>query len=456
MVVISVVVSLGGSVIAQPGPGTWNTGFTIQNLSASTATVHVDFYDGTGVDSGDLDFSIPGNGSVFTYSGNIAGLGDGEYAATVASSQEVAVVVNLASSSPKSEAAYSGVSSAEAAPTLFAPGVYKNYYGNTSNIRVQNAGDQVTHVTVSYYAKGATTPTDTDEADLEPGAGVFFTQEDNASLPNGFIGSAVIASGNAQALAAIVNIVIPGDSAYNSSGIDNFGSYNTIIGGASQAYVPVLANNYYNYYSALTVMNLDDTDNIWVRVTYDDGNVSEKPVNHRASELWYTPNEGPNEGWFGSATVECITGQGGAVTTDCEIVATVNQEDKVNGGFASFNGFAQGATEVVLPIANKNYWTSLYYTSITCQNVSSDQTTDVSLGLTGGNTVPTQTNIGPNGKAFWYLPNYTGVADGFNGSATAAASNTNAAIVCIGQQNANNAAAVSLGDWLTTYNGISR
>jgi len=363
----------------------------------------------------------------------------------------------MASSSPKSEAAYSGVSSTETADELFAPGIYKDYYGNTSNIRVQNAGDQSTHVTVSYYALGATTPTDTDEADLDPGAGVFFTQEDNADLPIGFIGSAVISSDNSEPLAAIVNIVIPSDSPYNSSGIDNFGSYNTVTGGASQAYVPVLANAYYqaHYFSALTVMNLHDTNNIWVRVTYEDGSTSEKQVNHRASALWYTPSEGPAEGWFGSATVECIDGEGGSVTTDCEIVTTINQEDKVAGGFASFNGFASGTTSVVLPIANKNYWTAQYYTSITCQNVSSE-TTDISLTLTGGNTVPSQSNIGENGKAFWYLPNYTGVADGFNGSATATATNSNAKIVCIGQQNAINGAAVDEGDWLTTYNGVGQ
>lgn len=455
-----------------PGPGTWNVGFTMQNLSSTEeATVHIDFVTGDGGDGGSWDGSIAADGSQFLYSANISGLAD-ETAATISSNVELAVVANMASASPKTEAAYSGVSQSEAASTLFVPGAYKNYYNNVSSIRVQNVGSSKTCVQVKYYALGSTVATDTDLYDVPAGAGYSFDQSTNGALPEGFIGSATIESVGSgvsgcgvdtvadQALAAIVNISLtPGPSVGNPTDMYMFGSYNAITGGSSVAYVPVLSNGYYDNISALTVLNLRSSAQ-WVRVSYGDGSTSEKQLAANSSELWYTPNEGPPVNWFGAATVECITGSGGSVTTDCEIVATVNQlnDGAVQGlpGFASYNGFTGGATSVRLPIVNRKYAPDYggYTVSVTCQNIT-DETTDVSLTLTGGNTVADVTNVGENGKAFWYMdaPAHTGVTEGWNGAATASVSNANARIVCIGQQYGYTPP--EAGDWLTTYNGIN-
>lgn len=464
LVMVLMAVLTGASSAQAPGPGTWNVGFTMQNLSGSTATVHIDFIQNNGTPGGTWDGTIPGNGSQFLYSGAMAGLA-AETAATISSDYDLAVVANLASAGPKTEAAYSGVSDAQAASVLFAPGVYKNYYSNVSNIRVQNAGSSKTCVKISFFPLGSTTAIDTDFFDLPVGAGHTFTQEDNAALPASFIGSASIeslGSGTAgcgadttaaQKLAAIVNIKItPGPSAGNPSALYLFGSYNAVSGGASVAYVPVLANGYYGYNSALTILNRRNTAQ-WVRVTYDNGTQREKSVAANSSALWYTPNEGVPSGWFGSAKAECITGQGGTVTTNCEILATVNQLG-ANGAFAAYNGFTGGTGTVRLPIVNKRYAPAYggYTTSVTCQNVGT-VTTNVSLTLTAG-TAPTINNVPPNGKAFWYLFNVPTIATGFNGSATATATAGGAQIVCIGQQNGETPP--TAGDWLTTYNGINQ
>jgi hypothetical protein len=315
---------------------------------------------------------------------------------------------------------------------------------------------------------GSSSAVDTDVFDIPMGAGHTFTQADNAALPNGFIGSAKIESLGAgtagcgadtvagQGLVAIVNIVIaPGPSVGNPSTLGLFGSYNAIISGGSVAYAPVLANNYYNNNSSLTILNLRGSAQ-WVRVTYGDGSVKEKQVGGNSSQLWYTPNEGPAVGWFGGGKAACITGQGGSITTDCEIVATINQIN-TSGGFASYNAFKSGAGTVRLPIVNRLYSPAYggYTTSVTCQNIGSIAT-NVSLALTGGMTVPSVTGVAPNGTAFWYLnkATYTGVTPGFNGSATATASAPGAQIVCIGQQNGETPP--TAGDWLTTYNGINQ
>jgi hypothetical protein len=455
-----------------PGPGTWNVGFTMQNLSSTEeATVHIDFVTGDGGDGGSWDGSIAANASQFLYSGNITGLA-GETAATISSNVPLAAVANMASSSPKTEAAYSGVSQSEVADSLFAPGVYKNYYNNVSNVRVQNVGSSKTCVRVRYYPLGSTSAADTDLYDIAAGAGHTFDQGTNSALSDNFIGSATIESVGSsvsgcgadttagQPLAAIVNISLtPGPSVGNPTDMYMFGSYNAVTGGSSSAYVPVLQNGYYDNISALTVLNLRSTSQ-WVRVSYADGSTSEKQLAGDSSALWYTPNEGPAVGWFGGATVQCITGSGGSVTTDCEIVATINQINDgavhSNPGFASYNGFTEGATSVRLPIANRQYAPAYggYTTAITCQNVS-DETTNVSLTLTDGNTIASVTGVGKNGRAFWYLdaPTATGVTVGWTGAATASVSNANARIVCIGQQYGYTPP--ESGDWLTTYNGVN-
>lgn len=468
--VVLVMVAVVSTGAQAPGPGTWNVGFTMQNLSTTDpALVDIEFVKADGSSAGTWSGTIPANGSQFLYSGSIPGLEPGsESAATISSSTQLAVVANLASSGPKTEAAYGGIDESVAAPVLFAPGVYRNYYNNVSNIRVQNAGISKTCVRISYYPLGSTTAMDTDVWDLPVGAGHTFTQGDNTALGATFIGSAKIESvgvgtsgcgsdtvGN-QKMAAIVNIVItPGPSVGNPSTLSLFGSYNAIISGGSVAYAPVLANNYYNNTSSLTILNLRSTAQ-WVRVTYGDGHVKEKLVAANSSQLWYTPNEGPVAGWFGGGKAQCLTGAGGSVTTNCEIVATVNQINTA-GAFAAYNGFTSGSAAVRLPIVNRLYATTYggYTTSVTCQNIGS-VTTNVTLALTGGMTVPPATAVPPDGKAFWYLnlAAYTGVTPGFNGSATATASAAGAEIVCIGQQNGETPP--TPGDWLTTYNGINQ
>ena len=469
LVAVLAVVMVAPAAAQAPGPGAWNVGFTLQNLSADQATVHIDFIKADGTSGGTWDGTIAGNGSQFLYSASIPLLqANSETAATISSSTPLAAVANLASSSPKTEAAYSGIDSTEVNPVLFAPGVYKNYYSNTSNVRVQNTGASKTCARVSFFAMGSSSAIDTDVFDIPAGAGHTYTQADNAALPGGFIGSAKVESLGAgtagcgadtvagQGLAAIVNIVIaPGPSVGNPSTLGLFGSYNAIISGGSVAYAPVLANKYFNNNSSLTILNLRNAAQ-WVRVTYGDGSVKEKQLGANSSQLWYTPNEGPAVGWFGGGKAACVTGPGGSVITDCEIVGTINQINTA-GGFASYNAFKSGAGTVRLPIVNRLYSTTYggYTTSVTCQNIGS-VTTNVSLALTGGMTVPSVTGVATNGTAFWYLnkATYTGVTPGFNGSATATASAAGAQIVCIGQQNGETPP--TPGDWLTTYNGINQ
>jgi hypothetical protein len=449
-----------------PGPGTWNVGFTMQNSNPVTATVQINFQQADGTSAGTWSGQIGPYKSQFLYSGSISTLNPNtESAATISSDQPLTVIANLGSTSPSTQAAYSGITDSEAAAVLYAPGVYKNYYYNTSNIRVQNVGSSKTCVKVSYTANGATTPTTTEVYNVLAGSARTFLQGTNASLPNNFIGNAKIESVDSgttgcaadtvagQKLVGIVNISVApnGASLYYQEG-----SYNLITSGSSAAYVPVLSNNYYGNVSALTVLNRRGTAQ-WVRVTYGNNEwVKEKQVAANSTQLWYTPNEGPSVGWFGGGKVECLDAQNGNVITDCEIAATVNQSNVGSGAFASYNGFSSGSPTANLPIVNRKYSPAYggFTTSVTCQNISSNITTTVSLALSSG-TVPAATNVGPNSKAFWYLnkADYVGVAMGFNGSATATTS-PSAPIVCIGQQNGETPP--TPGDWLTTYDGVNQ
>lgn len=457
IIVTLILTALVGSALAQaPAPGVWHTGLTVRNMSFwNTTPVYIEFLDETGYLVG--TWSMPGVGylesasSIFIYAGSITGL-PAETSATVYSDQNVAVAVNLASDYPdKTESAYMSMREAQASTELFAPGVYKNYYGNSSAIRVQNAGDAQTSVRVRYYRLGETSPTHTEYRTVPKGAGYTFLQEDLQVLGTSFIGSAVIDAG--QPLAAITNISIdPGPYPGNDNPWRLHAIHEPVIDGHFEAFFPVLCNGYYDNISAVTIMNMRSAGQ-WVRMNYGPYYYSDKLVPGNSSALWYTPNEGPPTGWHGAGIAACITGQGGVPTTNCEIVGTVNQINHANGNFASYVGGSDYDANRVsqFPIIVKDYTDVSYMTSISCMNTDDSDAVHICLKIEDlGYTWCNYTNAGES--TLWYLPHLTQVPAGYNGSGYAYAYYSEFKIVCVVQQNGE--AATVDGDWLTTYNGV--
>lgn len=428
IVVLGTILAAGALPVAAqvPGPnGPYNSAFTIQNLESTAGTCMYELYDSTGAAIyTSSSFTVSANGSYFVYVGNLS-IANDAYSAVVSCDVNVAAVANFTGSGGASAASYGGVASANTATTISLPGVYKSYYGYTSNVVVQNVGSTAADITLKIYAPGNSTPVaQATQNNVAPNAAAHFDQGTMTGLGNGLYSAKVEST---QPVAAIVNI-------WNTVGQQY--SYTGVVNGSTVAYAPVLMNNYYGFNTALTVQNLSGATTA-VTVTYSSGKVSTANIAANSSQLFYTPNEGLPNGWIGSAKIESDGG---------EIVALVNESD-ANNRAASYIGFASGSTTASAPIVLKQYYG--YSTSITCQNIGT-ASTNITVTYSNG-TSETWSGVPVNGTALFYQPNNTSLPSGFNGSAVATASQN---IVCV--VNENQVTNPTKLDFLLTYEAISQ
>jgi hypothetical protein len=405
-----------------PGPGgPYNSAFTIQNLESSTATCTFSLYNSSGAESyASSSFTISGSNSYFVYVGSLS-VSPGQYSAVISCDREVAAVANM--SDPSRSASYSGIRSSEVDTLLYAPGVYRAYYGNTSNIVVQNTTGASVNVTVRLYQAGSSTPVATQGPRSVPAYAA--TSFDQGTLPSTGIYSAQIeATGN---IAAVVNI-------WNSSG--QFYSYNPFAGGSEDAYVPVLMNNYYGNNTALTVQNLASSSTS-VTVRYSNGTNRTRTIAGNSSALFYTPSDGLPSNWLGSARIDGVSG--------ANIVALVNESGPLNRA-ASYSGFSAGTYTANAPIVLRNYYG--YSTSITCQNVGTASTT---ITVNYSNGASEARTVAANNTALFFQPSTPGLPNGFNGSAVITAGRH---IVCVVNQN--QLSNTNSQDKLLAYNAIQQ
>lgn len=423
LVMIAALMAVAIPAAAQiPGPGgPYNSAFTVQNLGTEAATCVFSLYGTSDTTAHTSDsFAVPAEGSYFVYVGNLA-VSDGQYSVVISCDREVAAVANM--TDPSRAASYSGFGTEEIGSTLYAPGVYKSYYGFTSNVVVQNTTSSPIDIDLEIYQPGSSSPVSTfSETDVPGNTSVNFEQADLAS--NGLYSAKIVATG---AVAGVVNI-------HNAAG--QLYSYNAFKSGATIAYAPVLMSGYHGFNTALTVQNLGGTATD-VTVTYSDGSENTETVAANSAQLFYTPNEGLGSGWLGSAKVES-DGQ--------PIVALINEEGSLNRA-ASYSGFTGGATTANAPIVLKDYYK--YSTSITCQNIGGAATDITVTYSNAAATTETKTSVPVNGTALFYQPNETGLPTGFNGSAIITADED---IVCI--VNENQIDNFASEDWLLSYNAI--
>lgn len=193
----------------------WNAALTIQNVSTSEASVSVEFSDGT-----IKTYTIPSNSSEAIYIPAVTELPTGLLSATVTSDNDVAVTVNISNAYNRA-ATYNGVS--EATETVNAPNVMKRYYGYSSSMTCQNLGAAATTMTVSYAGIAATETSPS----IDPGESWEIYLPAKADIADGYNGSAVVVSNDAQPIACIVNSNME-DSPQNTQSMDQLFSYNGV------------------------------------------------------------------------------------------------------------------------------------------------------------------------------------------------------------------------------------
>lgn len=456
LLVIALVVPT--AALAGPPPDTWVTGIQVQNLDLTTAAnVRIDFYaaDGSGTAIHTLTTTIDAGKSKSWYVPSaIPELPSGFIGSAVVSANvQVAAILTTAhqgvgtEGDPRRVGASAGVLSP--ATKVYAPYLRKNYYGYNTYMAIQNASNVAASVQVNYKAGGT-------GADI-PAAAQTFTlaaytthilyQNDNASLPNGFYGAAVISG--TQQLAVVINNYGGLARGYQDS---QFESYNGLVStGATKLYLPKLTVNYYDYQSGFSVQNVG-TANATMTANYTFGTSTYTKT---------SPSIPPGATWqvYLAATTQSglptgLTGAGSATITSDQPVVGLVTEVQPNVGFSVVSGAipdGSGTTVVVFPKFDRRYYD--FNSGIQIQNVGTAATrVRLVWSQAGRADVIVETPAIDPGKSWQiYGPNVPGLTDNFVGSVVATALDGQPiAGVCTDRND------VLKGDSYTAYNGIQK
>lgn len=432
------------STTASAAPGTWVSSINIQNPSDSDASVSLEFFDGAGTSIFTFVVTpvIPAGGSRSLYvPTDIAGLASGQYSVVASSDVEVNVVVNSSSTSPYTAGAYTGLQSAETGTTLYFPGLYKNYYGFYSEVVLQNAGTADANISIQFYNQktGATVGSPFTNI-VKPGASLVTTLANLSALPSGNadgIFSAKVTSD--QPLAGVASV-------WTNAMHGEFSNYNAFIGGATDAVVPALYKNYYNFVSSLTIQNLGAADAA-VTITYSNGTEDTATLTPNQAKEFYQPNNpalpsGNSAGVFSAK-----------ISADQPVVAIVNIEDKVKGLLASYNGATVVTDTVLCPVVMKEFYG--WFSAQTVQNVGT-LATDVTITYANGMT-RSFAGIDPNETVnIIELTNAGSILPATSSLAATITSSNGQPLVAVVQENSDTRYTQAAGDYLLSYTCSNR
>lgn len=455
--------------VATSLPGTWGTAINIQNTGSEAASATVDFYNA----QGSMETSFPitsiaaGAQRSFYVPAEVQDLPSGGYSAVVNATEPVRVIVNSGSTNPYTGYSYSGVNPEDASNTLYFPGLYKSFYGFSSEFVIQNtSSSEVANVTAEFYHTDPATGVSARVGAPVPlgaipaNASRTFPLADQASLPGGNIGEyAAKITSTGGAIAGIAN-----------SGTEDFNrgasSYNAITEGSNVAYAPTLLKCFYGFVSAIVVQNVDAVD-ADVTLTYSNGETEEftlKPNAYRSFSQLLDDDlpSGDTRGIF-SARVESDGGK---------IVAIVNEANSGaqskpacpdgrpgDGAFASYNAPSEASTATNSPIVMSKFFG--YFTTVTVQNVGDAPT---SIKVTYGNgTTKTFGPIPANGTLIVsQLAGTNGALPDNTVTSATIESTTDEQIVTVVNENTHNSYGDKYlygqnpGDWLFSYTSFVR
>ncbi|MGQ9491469.1 MAG: hypothetical protein ACUVS6_12350 [Anaerolineae bacterium] len=184
------------------------------------------------------------------------------------------------------------------------------------------------------------------------------------AVDTGFNGSVVVSSD--RQLASIVNVM--GDGYVNGA------SYTGQTSGALTVYVPLLMKDNFGYSTWFNVQNAGSNATN-VSITYSDGvTASCSDLRPGAACTLNQQAEAHASGWVGAATID-----GGGQPIAVTVVEVQHQSPAVI--MFAYNGFAQGATNPMMPLINANNFG--YWTGVQIMNTGSSETS-VTVSYTPG------------------------------------------------------------------------
>lgn len=371
-------------VVVQPAYAagyTYFSGFQVQNLEASPATVTINFIDGTGAVKFSLPDTIDANGSKNYYplpSQLQAGFNG---SVVISSNTRLASVVNIQATNPVPvSASYVGASSGSTSVQL--PLLMKGNSGYNTWYSVQNVGSSATNLSV-VYSDGTTASA----TNVPPSASFVFKQVDE-SHPNLKVFSAVVTSSTSPIAATVVE-----------EGTDTVFAYSGFNSGSKAPVMPLINTNNVGYQTGVQIQNLSGTSTN-VTLSYMPAQAGKActetqtiAAGQSATFALY-PFAGVSKSFI---TTTCVKEKfiGSAKVTansgNSDLVAVVNQ-------FKSASGEAYGAFDpntatagVVMPlIMDRRGNAGQYWTGISIMNVGTSAV-DITCTFTNTSYTVTQT-----------------------------------------------------------------
>lgn len=411
--VLLAVLAFSPTVAGQGAFSGYTSGIQVQNLESTQADVTLTFYNPDGTVATTLNDQISANGSK-TYFGTTLPVSQGfSGSVVISSSKQVAAISNMLSSDFKAGASYVG--SSQGATTINLPLLMKGNSGFNSWFNVQNAGTSTANITIAY-SDGTNA-----SASIPVGAAkTFYQAQENHTAA---VFSAVVTSDQ-----PIVAVVVQEDS-------KTMFAYSGFTSGSTNPVMPLINANNSGFITGVQIQNAgtQDTD---VTVTYTPDLAGTACTETRtipagksetfALVAFNSNNSGTTTTCQGGST---FIGSAQVTTNSANqpLAVIVNQLNPGKQG-ESYGGFDPNAAtnKVVMPlIMDRN---SNYFTGIAVMNVGSSAT-DINCTFTGTSYTVSKTNVA-SGKSLTDLQ-ANKIADGYVGSATCTASDTNAKLVGI-------------------------
>ena len=140
--------------VPQIQPGSLNSSVTIRNTGSASATVTLRFLkaDGSAGLASNPTYTVAAGGTELVYVPSIDGLAVGDYSLQISSTQPISVVSSAAQTANNASTGYGALDQSGADLVLNFPQVYRDYFGFSSGIALQNTGTTAASVGVSYLS----------------------------------------------------------------------------------------------------------------------------------------------------------------------------------------------------------------------------------------------------------------------------------------------------------------
>ena len=258
--------------------------------------------------------------------------------------------------------------------TVFAQVTYDDPW--FTSYQIANLGSSAATIQVDYYdATGVSDAAMSRSFPGVPAGGSVTVQQALETTLDDGVWSAVVSSD--QPIAAVGNQQL-GQSG-NASSIPPFSSYSGVSEGATEIIVPSVMHNWFGYYTEITIQNVGAADATDVDIEYFPttyagclaGATGESDLNMAIPQYASHTESQADKTALGASglTGDCAAFNGrflgsAKITADQPVAVVVNEHTQ--GKLFTYNGFAEGATELLLPAYMRNYYG--YYAAVVVAN----------------------------------------------------------------------------------------